>query len=135
MDIITMARDVGKALQKDERYLNFSSAQTVADADTELQDMIGQFNLLKMEMQREVQKSDRDADKVKQLDNDIKELYNTIMSNTNMQNYNIAKKEVDDLIAFLQQIIVYSANGEDPDTVEPQSASCSGSCSGCAGCN
>ena len=135
MDLIEMTRELGKAMQKGERYLNFAKVQAAADQDKELQDMIGKFNLYKMDMQQEVQKSDRDQEKIKKLDSNIKEVYSAIMQNENMTLFNAAKKEVDDMISFMQQIIVYSANGEDPDTIEPQDSNCSGSCASCAGCS
>lgn len=134
MDIITMARDLGKAIQQDERYVLFHQAKNIADSDTELQDMIGKFNLKKMELQTEIQK-DRNSDRMKEIDGELKALYATIMDDENMKAYNEAKKELDDVLNYVNQIIVYSANGDDPDSIQMQSAGCSGSCSGCSGCN
>lgn len=135
MDIITMTRGIGKELQKDPRYIAYQSAQAQADGDKELQDLIGQFNLKKMDLQTEIQKEDKSQESLQAIDAQLKELYGNIMGNDNMVAYNVAKKEMDDLVNFLQQIIVYSANGEDPDSVELEAAGCSGSCSSCSGCN
>ena len=47
--------------------------------------------------------------------------------------FNEAKQEIDNLMNFVNQILVMSVNGEDPDTIEQQSG-CTGSCSTCPGC-
>jgi hypothetical protein len=47
-NIIEQARAIGKAIQKDERYLKTQLALQAADEDKELQDLIGQYNLKRM---------------------------------------------------------------------------------------
>ena len=135
MDIIAMARDLGREIQQDPRFKTYHAAKDKADNDPELQDKIGRFNLLKVELQQEIQKPEKSQERMTQIDRELKALYADIMNNDKMTAYNMAKKEMDDLIGFLQQIIVYSANGDDPDTIEQEAAGCSGSCSGCSGCN
>lgn len=45
MDIIELAREIGRELQKDERYLNMRTVSAQCDKDEELQELIGEFNL------------------------------------------------------------------------------------------
>ena len=45
MDIIKMARELGAAIQQDERYLNFKKAREANEADKHLNDLIGELNL------------------------------------------------------------------------------------------
>ena len=42
--IINMARDLGHALQGDERFIRAQMAQAAADEDAGLQELIGEFN-------------------------------------------------------------------------------------------
>ena len=79
-------------------------------------------------------KQDKNTDMIKTLDTDIKETYNTIMSNQNMIIFNSVKNALEQLISDVNQIITMCANGEDPDTCEI-SHGCSGSCSTCGGCH
>lgn len=44
MDIIEMARDLGRALQADEKYQRYVNATLENDKDQVLQDLIGKFN-------------------------------------------------------------------------------------------
>lgn len=134
MDIIKLARDLGAELQKDDTYTAHAVAKAAADSDEKLQEMIGNFNLKKIALGQEIQKADKDEAKVTALNSEVKELYSVIMQNPCMLAYNTTKGEMDKMLNFIQQIIVYAANGEDPYTVE-EDTGCSGSCSSCSGCH
>ena len=44
MDVIELARELGKAIQQDERFLSMQIARQNSDNDDELQQLIGEFN-------------------------------------------------------------------------------------------
>ena len=48
MDVIELARELGKAIQQDERFLAMQIARQNSDNDDELQQLIGEFNLKRM---------------------------------------------------------------------------------------
>lgn len=133
MDIITMARELGKEIQKDERYLQMQIARQHNDEDAVLQELIGKFNLKRIELNQLISQKEKDPQAVSALDTEIKSLYHAIMENENMRAFDVAKQEVDGLMNFINQILIGSVNGEDPDAIEP-SQGCSGSCEGCSGC-
>ena len=133
MDVITLARELGKALQQEETYINWQNAQHVADADTELQQLIGEFNLKRMIINDEAGKKDRDQEKLTQANKEMREVYSKIMSNDNMIAYNDAKSAFDAVLNRVNAIIQQSAQGADPATAD--AADCTGSCSTCGGCS
>ena len=45
MDVIEMARELGKAIQQDERYKRIDAAKKANDEDSQLQELIVKFNL------------------------------------------------------------------------------------------
>ena len=69
MTVIEAARELGKVVQADERYIEYVSAKNANDADTELQDLIGEFNLVRQNLAMESDKpeNERDNEKVKEL--------------------------------------------------------------------
>lgn len=134
MDIIEMARELGKALQTDDRYIAYMLAKQVNDADEELQKDIDSFEKMRYDLSMELTKENKDTDRVKELDDNIKETYNKIMSNKNMIVFSAAQKSLEQLVGNIQEIITMSANGEDPATCEPASG-CTGSCATCGGCH
>lgn len=136
MNVIELARELGKALQEDGRYKAFEVAKKKNDSDTELQATIEKFNELRRDLNVEMGKEEKDGDKMTALDTEIKEVYSKIMGNESMIEYNSTRESMDKLLSSVNFIITMAANGEDPMTCpEEQPQSCSGSCSSCNGCN
>ena len=134
MDIIAMARELGKAIQQDERFKRIDAAKNANDADSALQEMIVKFNLKRSELSTEMAQENKDPAKLNALDKELKEIYQEVMSNPNMAEFNAAKVEVDGMMNFITQILYGAVNGENPDTIEMQT-SCGGNCSSCGGCH
>lgn len=135
MDIITMARELGKEIQKDERFINMQVARQNSDNDEELQNLIGEFNLKRMAINNEAAKEDRSEETMKELSEELRHVYAQIMQNPNMTAYNVAKEQMDGLMNRVNAIISLSAEGEDPETAEYEEHSCGGECSSCGGCH
>ncbi len=134
MDIIERTRELGKALQNDQRYVNMRLAQQQSDEDQELQNLIGEFNLKRMAINNEAQKPDRSEETLQRLNGEFRAVYAQIMQNEHMAKYNDAKTEFDALLQQITGILGLCADGEDPETCE-YDASCSGDCSSCGGCH
>ncbi len=137
MNVIEKARELGVLIQQDERYSVYYAAKEANDKDENLQDMINEFNMKRMQLNAEVSKENKNEERLSELDDAIKSLYGTIMANENMINYNKAKADMDSLLNQINMIITYSANGEDPLTCpcEEVNVSCGGDCSACGGCH
>ena len=134
-DLMEMAKALGKELQKDERYLKFRAAAEVNDGDEALQQLIGEFNLKRLDMGNEEDKTEPDKDRVEALGREVKALYAQIMANSSMAAYQAARAEFEQLLDGINRVIAMSAAGQDPDSYDPAAAaSCSGNCAGCAGC-
>lgn len=135
MDMIELAREIGKELQKDQKYLDLQVARQLSDEDEALQNAIGEFNLKRMAINNEVQKEDRSEEKLQKLNEELRTIYSGIMENENMVKYNNAKSELDTLVQRVTAIISMCAEGEDPATCDYDAASCGGNCASCGGCH
>jgi len=135
MDIISLAREIGKEIQKDQRYLNMQLAQQNSDDDQQLQNMIGEFNLKRMAINNEAQKEEQDQAKMQSLNQELRAVYAQILQNPNMTAYNSAKEEMDALLKRISAIIGQSADGQDPETTDVEESSCGGNCSSCGSCH
>lgn len=138
MDVIELTRQLGAAIQKDERYLAFHEARRVNEADTDLNDLINKIQLIHMSYQHEAAKDDANEEKLQAYDKEFSEVYAAVMANENMQKYEAARKAVDDMMNYLTQILAMCVQGEDPVTCDPAAAhehNCSGECSSCGGCH
>ncbi len=132
--LVEMAKDLGYAIQQDDRFVKAQMAQAAADEDEALQGLIGEFNLKRMAIGTEMTKEERDEEKLAALDADLREIYEKIMSNPNMIAYNAVKVDLDAVLKQINTVIMMAAQGQDPETALEES-SCSGDCSGCAGCH
>lgn len=133
MDVITMARELGKIIQQDERYHRIDAAKKANDEDQELQGLIESFNMKRTELSQEMSKDTKDQEKLTVLDKELKEVYAKVMGNPNMAEFNEAKTGIDSMMNFITEILYASVNGDDPDTVEEHAEGCSGNCGSCGG--
>lgn len=133
MDTIEMTRELGKLLQHEDSYKNMRAAESKADADTELQGLIKDFNIKRLSVNVETQKTEKDGEKIAQLNKEMQKVYADIMANENMKAYNEAKQEFDKISGRVMTILQNCIAGEDPETTDFD-ASCTGSCSTCGGC-
>lgn len=133
MDVIELTRELGKAIQQDDRYIAYNLAKQVNDNDSELQADIERFSQLRDDLNKAMCEENKDGDKLQKIDEELKAVYQKIMSNKNILVFNAAQQALEGLINNVNQIISLCANGEDPDTCQP-STGCTGSCSTCGGC-
>ncbi len=134
MDVIGVTRQLGKAIQSDERFVRYARARLNNDSDTDLQNAIGQFNIKRMELEKAVSDENKDEVLVKKLNEELREIYGEVMANPAMVEYNTAKAMLDQMVGEINTIISKCLDGEDPETCEVTDA-CTGSCSTCGGCH
>lgn len=139
MDVIKLARDLGSELQKQQIYLKMVQSKKKNDEDEELQRLIGDFNLKRMDLNLEMNKNedDKDKSKIEGLDKEIQDLYKKIMDNANMLEYNKSKQALSLLLSDINKVLSAAIAGKDPQTIdlEKNVSGCGGGCSSCGGCH
>ena len=133
--LILKARELGQAVQESELYLNMQQKSALVDTDAGLQDLIGKFNLVKINLNNQLQAGEKDQAEVERIQGELRELYAQIMDNPNMIAFNAAKQEIDGAMTKVNMILSHAVNGEDPMTMDVDASGCGGSCSSCAGCH
>ena len=133
MDCIDLFKKAAAALQTDPRYLELDAARRENDMDEELQNMIGEFNLARLDLNNESAKAETDAARVAELNQRVNDLYSQIMASEGMVRYNAAKAECEAMVSHIDAIINTAMNGGDPMTVQAPTGGCTGSCSTCGG--
>ena len=133
MDIIELTRKLGAEIQNTDEYKRFMAAKEKNDNDQQLQKQIGDFNILKMQLDAEHAKEEKDEAKILEINEKIVALYNLIIEGEAMKEYNAAFEAYRTLTDKISNILLMCENGEDPATCEP--SSCTGNCSSCGGCH
>ena len=135
MGIIEATRNLGLEIQKDERFVEFVKAKLAVDNNEQLQKNIGEFNILRMSMEQEMSAEQQDEEKIKKINDDLRNIYSQVMSSKEMLDFNTAKAAIDAMMNDVMSMLTQCIEGEDPATVEPEQHSCSGSCDSCGGCH
>ena len=137
MSVIELTRQLGAAIQKDERYLAFAAAKEANEKDEALNALMGEIQMIQMNYQMEASKETPDSAKMQEFEAEFNAKYEAFMANENMQKYDEARAQVDSMMNYIMQILGLCVNGADPATCEPEQHdhSCDGSCSSCSGCH
>lgn len=138
MNVIELTRQLGAAIQQDERYLAFAKAKEANEKDEALNALMGEIQMIQMNYQMEASKEEPDSAKMQEFEAEFNSKYEAFMANENMQKYDEARAQVDSMMNYIMQILGLCVNGADPATCEPEQQhehSCDGSCSSCSGCH
>lgn len=75
MNVIEAARELGKALQADPRYIQYTAAKLANDKDEELQKQIMEFHAKRMDLNTEMGKAEKDTNAITALNTELNALY------------------------------------------------------------
>ena len=112
MDCIDLFKRAAMALQTDPRYLALDQARKLNDNDEELQNMIGEFNLARLDLNNESAKTETDAARVAELNQRVmlRDKYAQTITQAPVTDDTIE----DHFLARVEQVIVAHINkGED----------------------
>lgn len=132
--LLAMAIDLATQLQADPRCEAVLAATKAADEDKDLQEKISEFNLKRLAINTEEGKEDADAEKIRELNQELRAIYASVMANESMMAYNNAKADLDVLVNKIHFAINLAIQGQDPNLAAQESA-CSGDCGSCGGCH
>ena len=75
MDIVKLTRELGKAIQQDERYLAFVAAREANEKDDELNELVGKMQLVHMSYQHEASKEDANEQKLEAYEEELPDMW------------------------------------------------------------
>ena len=134
MDMIAMAREIGRAIQQDERYIRATEGANNVNSSEKLAKMVNEFNDMRNQIEfLAAQGADANNEEVMALDEKMRTLYDDINSEPVMMEYTAARMEFETFVNHIIKIITGAANGENPDEIEMDT--CGGSCDHCSGCH
>lgn len=116
------------AFRESETVVNYQNAKALYIADGKLIALVNQYNVQGQLLRDEGAKETRDDELLTQITAKLKELYDEIQENPNMQALQEAENAlslmIDDINRGIQSIVQPEADG-----------SCGGNCSSCSGCH
>ncbi len=135
LDVIALARELGKKIQQEDVFIKYMLAKQNADNDPDLQKSLKEFGDKREELSDESGKPEdkKDPKRIQEISREMNRCYAAIMTNQSMMNYSEAKDNYDVLMNRVNAIIQKSFEGEDPATAD-YVPNCTGSCATCGGC-
>lgn len=137
MSLESVLRELGKEIQKDERFIALQAAAKANDADQTLQQQMQEMQLLSLKYQQEAGKGEEASEeRIGELQQEYQKLYEEIMAGENMQKYSVAASAMEEMAQYISGMIGLFFDGQDPETCElPQADACTHNCSTCGGCH
>ena len=137
MSIESALRELGKEIQKDERFIALQAAAKVNDADESLQQQMQEMQLISLKYQQEAEKGEEASqERIQKFQEDYQKLYTEIMAGGKMQNYSSAASEMEKMAQYISGMIGLFFDGQDAETCElPPQDACTHNCSTCGGCH
>ena len=80
MDCIDLFKKAAAAMQTDPRYLELDAARRETDMDEELHNLLGEFNMDRLDLNNEASKMESDAARIEELNKRVNDLYSQIMA-------------------------------------------------------
>ena len=139
-NIDKLTRELGAAIQLAPQYARFVAAKEANEADESQNEKMKQVELIRLQYQNEAQKgAEADKEKMEGYSEEFRVLHGEIMSSERMQEFQTAAKAMDELLKRVTGIIAGCAQGQDPETYEPEQqgcggGGCGGGSGGCGGC-
>lgn len=136
MSIESALRELGKEIQKDERFIALQAAAKANDADESIQQMMQELQLISLKYQQEAEKGEEASqERIGELQQDYQKLYGEIMENENMQKYSAAASEMEQMAQYISGMIGLFFDGQDAETCELPKDNCTHDCCTCGGCH
>ena len=136
MSIESALRELGKEIQKDERFIALQAAAKANDADESIQQMMQELQLISLKYQQDAEKGEEASqERIGELQQDYQKLYGEIMENENMQKYSAAASEMEQMAQYISGMIGLFFDGQDAETCELPQDNCTHDCCTCGGCH
>jgi cell fate (sporulation/competence/biofilm development) regulator YlbF (YheA/YmcA/DUF963 family) len=129
VDILEMAKELGKAIADSDLMAAVKKAEDVQNNDEKAQQLIGEYNLKRMQLAQRVQKEDVTQEELEAVQKELSDEFDKLMQYSVISDFITARKELDAVLEQVNNVISFYVTGKTPD------GGCSGSCSSCSGCH
>lgn len=125
-----LAHDLGNAIEASEVFKKYAEAKAQQETDSELQMLIGEYNLRRMQLMTELQKdpAEQKEETLNSMRDQMNAAYEKVIANPVMKAFSQASEDLQEVVNEVYQIINFHVTGEEPH-------SCGGNCSSCGGCH
>ena len=117
---------LGQQILSSEEYVSFKQAEATYQADSKLSALVNEFDVCRNQLVMARNEEGNDESKISEIQDQMEKLYNSIMENENMKQYNEAAGKFEALMKHVFDSINTAVFG-------PQE--CTHNCATCSGCH
>ncbi len=128
MDILEMARELGKAIADSELMANVKKTEEIQNNDEVAQKLIGEYNLKRIQLGQRVQKENPTKEELEGIRKELADEFDKLMQHESIKNFIDARKQLDAVMDQVNNIITFYVTGKTNN-------GCSSDCSSCGGCH
>ena len=128
MEILDMARQLGEAIRDSELMDRVKTAEETQQNDAEAQKLIGEYNLVRMQLAQRAQKEDLTQEEMEQIQQELSAEFEKLTKNPVIAEFLEARAALDALVNQVNSILTHFITGEDPN-------GCTHNCATCGGCH
>ena len=125
MEIFELAKQLGEAIKKDVRLVEFEEAKKAYENDADLQNALKEYDVQQRALQSEMVKEEKDGLTIDAINERINALYDEIVTNASFLRLNQLQVEVNELMNEVNNTITCAITGEDPKSA------CTHNCATC----
>ena len=122
--IIEKTKELGALLQASAQVQRYNAAKAAYEADEEVQKLVKEYNLQRMNMMN----AGDDETRMAELEERVKGIYNQVVASASMIEMQAAGQALQELLNQVNGVISFYVTGEEPN-------SCTHDCSTCGGCH
>lgn len=126
MSIYSLAAELGKAIKEDERMIRMEKAKKAYESDSIIFSLLTEYQVQQQALTAMGDGEEIDTDALARIQDRIDEIYAEITTNPLFIELDEAQTEVNELMATVNNTIMYNATGE---------TQCTHDCSTCGGCH
>lgn len=130
MDIMEMAKELGKAMAESAQMVKLRAAEEAQAKDEDAQKLIGEYNLVRMQLSQKANQENITQEEFTAIKEELDAEFKKLTANASINAYITAKKDFDSILSQVNNIMSFYIDGEQ------KSGGCSSDgCSGCSGCH
>lgn len=107
MDILEMAKELGKAIADSDLMAAVKKAEDVQNNDEKAQQLIGEYNLKRMQLAQRVQKEDVTQEELEAVQKELSDEFDKLMQYSVISDFITARKELDAVLEQVNNVISF----------------------------
>ena len=128
MSVYSLAAELGKAIKADERMIRMENAKAAYEKSEKINNLLMEYGIQQQALTTMGDSADIDTEAISRSQDRIDEIYAAITTDELFRELDEAQNAVNELMATVNDTIMYNATGKLP-------SSCTHDCSTCGGCH